>query len=286
MKNRGVSILFICGLAAICTTPAQAGGGVNDGPAGVSGSYTQGSEWQTVPQVDFTSEQRAAARSRLDQLWGMAGPLAQRAAWIIDVFDDGNADGWGGPSPGCSSSIDAPGAEASPGCLRIDGACGHFGGMFFDMSPGTPTGLHLFVKSGSTAINDAYVVFSDAASRGTVGTIFFYAQDNGRFIAASDAAYDCGPYVADVWYSVDFNLDWQCEVYDVSINGELAAFNIPMREYFEQIPDNIQYLDLYNLESSTGWWDQVWVSTPGVSPLIFENDFERGSTCGWSVTSG
>jgi hypothetical protein len=217
------------------------------------------------------------------ELRATATALLPKAAFVLDDFEDGDTVGWTGPEPTSIAWVDYIGAEGTSRSLRIDGYSSHFGGMHHDMGTAwSPTGLHFSVRPGSTSTMDAYFVASDVASYGVVGTLFFFADDDGRFKVASDVNYDCGPYVANTWYSVSFNIDWQCQVYDVFIDGTLRQFNVPLREYFGQTPDTIRYIDVYNWQSSTAWWDQIWVSTPGVSTMIFGDGFERGSTCGWS----
>ncbi len=288
MCRRGVLALLGVGLVFFWVPPLVAEEASQDTPFGnlpVSSGSTEASDRTVVPMVELTPEMQARAQARLDELRATAKPLS-KAVFVVDDFEDGDLDGWTGPEPSCNAWVDFIGADGTDRSLRIDGASTHFGGMSYDMGPGTPDGMFLYVRPGSTSTLDTYVVFSDAASYGTVGAIFFLADDTGRFVAVSDVSYDCGPYSAGVWYELGFNIDWKCEAYDVYINDTLKQFNIPLREYFDVKPDNIQFIDLYNWRYSTAWWDQVWGSTLGFSNMIFSDGFERGSTCGWSSTVG
>jgi hypothetical protein len=150
------------------------------------------------------------------------------------------------------------------------------------LTPAQPTGVSLYVRSGSTALNDTFVVLGDDDTTTTDGAIFFYAHESGNLaVATVGHILNLGPYLEDTWYQVDFTVDWACEMFDVSIDGNLKVANVSFRnpgiEHFSQ-------LHLFNYDVSTAWWDQIIFSGPPASTTVFADDFERLSTCRWSAT--
>jgi hypothetical protein len=133
------------------------------------------------------------------------------------------------------------------------------------------------------ALNDTYVVLGDDDTTTSNGAIYFYAHNSGNFaVSTVGHLLNLGPYTSNTWYDVHFTVDWACEMFDVSIDGDLKMVNIPFRtagtEHFSQ-------LHVFNQDVSTAWWDQIVFSGPAASMLIFSDNFERDSTCRWSSTS-
>ncbi len=149
------------------------------------------------------------------------------------------------------------------------------------LTPVQPTGVSLYVRSGSTALNDTFVVLGDENTTTNNGAIYFFAHQSGNFaVSTAGNLLNLGPYTADTWYNVSFTVDWACEVYDVSIDGQLKEFNVPFRD-----PGVAEFSELhvFNYDSSTAWWDQIAFSGPPASMEIFTDGFERASTCRWSA---
>lgn len=203
-----------------------------------------------------------------------------KAIWLVDDFEDGFSPGWIDPPGGTTGWIDSIGAAGTDHSLRIDGASGGFD-MWFDLVGAQPTGINLFVRSGSTSSADAYVVLGDDDTASNAGSIFFYAHHEGQLSVYTDGQlFSCGAYTADTWYDIGFTVDWQCQAFDVYVDGTLRQYNLPFRnpaDFFSQ-------LHVLNFHNSTAWWDQITMSSPPPGMFIFGDGFERESTCRWSAT--
>lgn len=218
-----------------------------------------------------------------DQGW-VSDPEAVKAAWIVDDFEDGNIDGWvdegGGACYATTSAVAASGAYS----MRVDGACGHMLGRVLDITGSMPTGISFSVRADTVDTYDTYLILGDSNSGyvGNPGAIDFHGRPDGTWVVFNGTGYSCGNRNAAQWYDVSLNVDWACKMYDVSIDGVPKASNIP---FYHTNTEAFDRIHVYNYDSATGRYDDIYFYTPGVSPLIFEDGFERTSTCRWSVVS-
>lgn len=222
----------------------------------------------------FLSDDGQAAAAEFDD---------QRAAWIVDNFEDGNIDDWIDEGGGlCTASTSAVAASGSYS-IRVDGACAHRLGRVLDISGSMPTGISVSVRSDTVNTWDTYLILGDEQSGpgGNEGAIYFLGNESGDwFVSNYDGAFSCGTRNAGQWYDIDFNVDWACKMYDVSVDGVVMQRNI---SFVHEPTDSFDRIHVYNFSNATARYDDIYFSTPGVSPLIFEDDFERTSACRWSV---
>jgi len=208
-------------------------------------------------------------------------PEAARAAWVVDDFEDGNIDGWIDEGSGAcyagTSAVAASGAYS----MRVDGACGHMRGRVFDITGSMPTGISFSVRADTVNTYVTYFILGDSNSGvgGNSGAIDFHGRPDGTWVVFNGTGYSCGNRNAAQWYTVGLNVDWACKMYDVSIDGVPKASNVP---FYYTATEAFDRIHVYNYDSATGRYDDIYFYTPGVNPLIFEDDFERGSICRWS----
>jgi hypothetical protein len=208
----------------------------------------------------------------------------RRAAWIVDDFEDGNIDGWVDEGGGyCTASTSVIAANGTLYSMRVDGACGHFDGKVLDIPTSMPTGVNFWVRANTVDTHDTYFILGDqdSGSGGNVGAIYFKGSPDGTWTVFNGAGHSCGPRNPDQWYRIHINVDWPCKMFDVSVDGDLKQTNV---DFYHLDTASIDRIHVYNWSPTTGRYDEISFSTPGVSPLVFEDDFERGSTCRWSVT--
>jgi hypothetical protein len=238
-----------------------------------------GKEAVRVPPLQLSQEEIALHRQHLDE--AMSG--MRKAIWLVDDFEDGNFDGWISPTYPvyyCITQVTTPGAGYSSMSLRIDGACGHFGGRYYDVGGWNPTGIELYLRSAATNLHDGYIVFGDDDLTNNNGIIYFMADGWGSLSLVSDGwFYDCGAYNAYQWYRISFTVDWDCKVVDVYVDGVLKHRDVPFRS---PGTTEVTKIHVYNFSNSTAWWDEISMSTAPATMSIFYDDFERGSTCRWN----
>lgn len=209
---------------------------------------------------------------------------SSKAIWIIDDFEDGDLDGWAAPTGACTMTNDGTiGANSTLRSIRIDGACGHFGGTWFDMGGSAVTNLSYWVRSGSITENDGYLL-ADDSDLNTGYILVLALGHNGQFSAYNAGDYSLGPYTADTWYSVSIDIDWIGSTYDITIDGEKRGWNLG---FADPSMTGIDRLHLYNFDSasSVAWWDQFSASTPPVSTEIMSDGFESADDTGWSLSN-
>jgi hypothetical protein len=278
MVNRH-AIILVLAFAILCiVAPASADDpffdASNQSPEEVS------KEAVLVPPLQLSQEEIAYYRQRLEQAMGM-----RKAIWLVDDFEDGNINGWNNPFYPivyCLAQAVSPGAGSSSTSLRIDGACGHFAGRYYDVGGWNPTGIDFYLRSAATNKHDGYIVFGDDDITTNNGIIYFLADGWGSLSLVSDGwFYNCGAYNAYQWYRISFTVDWDCKVVDVYVDGVLKHRDVPFRS---PGTTEITKIHIYNFDSSSAWWDEISMSTGPPSMSIFYDDFERGATCHWDVT--
>ena len=204
-----------------------------------------------------------------------------RSIWIVDDFEDGNIDGWvdegGGACTASTSAIAASGAYS----MQVDGACGHALGRVYDFNGGRPTGVSVWVRADTVNTYDSYFILGDSLSGpgSNLGGIYFYGVNTGDWAVFNGTVHWCGTRNPNQWYKVDFIVDWSCKMFDVNIDGVRKQTNVP---FYHTATESFDRIHVYNYSSATARYDLIKFSDPGVSPLIFADNFERGSTCRWS----
>ena len=219
-----------------------------------------------------------------NQSW-VSEPETPRAAWIVDDFEDGNIDGW----------ID----EGGGACYGIDvGHCGERGlqhargrslrtylGRVLDITGSMPTGISFSVRADTVNTFDTYFVLGDSASGsgGNTGAIDFPGNPDGTW---------------SVFNGTDLFV-WQSQSGSV-VHRLVSALIGPARcttfrstacasramcPFYYVATEAFDRIHVYNWSSATARYDEIYFYTPGVSPLIFEDDFERGSPCRWSAVA-
>lgn len=219
---------------------------------------TAGAEDANIPAVILTQEVQSD----------------DRAAYIVDDFEDGNFNGWTvDGSHDCSASIstEVPFGSYS---LAIDGACFPFNGYFLDVGNAVPTDVYLYVRSASTNTTDTFFVLGEEFHE-----VVSFQGVLGEWKVYDGSSHSCGPRTSGQWYYIHFVIDWACKVYDVHIDGQLKLTNV---NFYDHTVTSISRIHVFNLDNTTAWYDEIYFATPGISPLIFADDFERGSTCRWS----
>jgi len=205
-----------------------------------------------------------------------------KAAWIVDDFEDGDLDGWAAPTGSCLMSNDTIGADGSSRSLKIDGGCGHFGGTYFDMGGMAITDLSYWVRSGSTSASDGYLLLDDDDPDNLFYILLLALGNGGDFIANNGSIeYGLGPYAANTWYPVSINIDWVGHTYNIGINGQTVGWNLSFQDLSQT---SVDHLHLYNNSISLAWWDQIYVSTPPISPEIMTDGFESADDTGWTFS--
>jgi len=231
--------------------------------------------FQPLEPIEWPFTARALAAD------GLGTPDDLRAAWIVDDFEDGNIDGWIDEGGGaCSASISTIAALGTYS-MRVDGACGHRLGRYYDVTGSRPTGVSVWVRSNTVNTFDTYFILGDADSGpgGNSGAIYFLGTASGNWSVFDGHDIPCQARNPNQWYRINFNVDWACKMYDVSIDGVLRATNVP---FYYEATESFDQIHVYNWDSTTARYDSIGFSTPAISDLIFEDDFERGSTCRWS----
>jgi len=212
---------------------------------------------------------------------GSDGSDQSRANWLFYDFEDGNLDGWAIPSGGCTMSADFIGADGSSRSLRVDGACGHYGGTLTDIGGMQVTGLSYWVRSGNSTADDAYVVLTNGDDTNYVLVVL--ASASGLFVTNnSDEPYFLTPYVADTWYYISIEIDWDGKVFDVAIDNQPVAYNLALNDVGAE---GVGRLYAYNLVESTSWWDEIFLSSPPVLPFLMSDGFESADDTGWSLSA-
>ena len=199
---------------------------------------------------------------------------ADRAAYIVDDFEDGNINGWAGEGThNCSAfiSTEAPFGSYS---MAVDGACFPFNGYYFDVGNAAPTDVYLYVRSATTDTTDTFFVLGEDFHE-----VVTFKGMAGDWAVYDGANHSCGPRNPGQWYYVHFVIDWSCKVYDVNIDGQPKLTNV---NFYDPAVSGISRIHLFNYDATTAWYDEIYFGTPGVSTLIFSDDFERAATCHWS----
>ncbi len=197
-----------------------------------------------------------------------------RAIYIVDDFEDGNINGWvGDGTQSCSAyiSTEVPFGSFS---MAIDGACFPFNGYSFDVGNAAPTDVYLYVRSATTTTTDTFFVLGD-----NLHEVVTFKGMQGDWAVYDGANHSCGPRNPNQWYYVHFVIDWSCKVFDVYIDGQLKLTNVM---FYDPTVSGISRIHLFNYDVTTAWYDEIYFGTPGVSTMIFSDDFERAATCHWS----
>lgn len=208
-------------------------------------------------------------------------PALPKAIWIVDDFEHDGLPLWSGPTGPClATNTGLTGADGSSRSLRIDGACGVFGGVWTDLGGGQPTGITFWVAPGEPFLSDAYVVIGNTDVASNLGAVFFAASSSGELVmATSTASYSLGSYSSGQWYRIDLSLDWVGKHIDVDVDGVPRQRNVPFRS---AATASLNRLHFFNYDNSAGWLDQIVMSTPGVSLDIFDDGFESADGTAWS----
>ncbi|RLE25101.1 MAG: hypothetical protein DRJ61_19475 [Acidobacteria bacterium] len=217
-----------------------------------------GAESLSIPKLVWTEEEQ----------------VDERAVYIVDDFEDGNINGWlGDGTQSCSASIssEVPFGSFS---MRIDGACFPFNGYYFEVGNAAPTDVYLYVRSETTNTSDTFFVLGEDFHE-----VVSFSGGPGEWRVYDGASHSCGPRNPQQWYYIHFVIDWACKVYDVFIDGQLKLTNV---NFYDPTVTGISRIHVFNMDNTSAWYDEIYFGTPGISPLIFADDFERGSTCRWS----
>jgi hypothetical protein len=207
-----------------------------------------------------------------------------KAIAVIDDFEDGDLDGWAGPTGPCTvENSSSTGANGSSRSLKITGDCGHYQGAWYNLGDWQPTGVTFWVRTDTTSFARAYVVLGDDSVASNNGAVFFSALNSGYWaVGIGTATFALEPIVVGQWYRVDLTLDWVGKTVDVSIDGVPRQFNVPFRS-----PEttSLTRLDFYNYQSAVSFLDQIQMSSPPASIEILRDGFESADTTGWSSTT-
>ncbi|MGE0021312.1 MAG: S8 family serine peptidase [Draconibacterium sp.] len=188
---------------------------------------------------------------------------------FYDGFESGSLDEWILDSGTGTKEIVSTTAAKGKKSLHIQNtSTGHFIGVHQEFNPGSqPKYISAYIKSGSTSLADAYLVFLDQAGN---EVIWFYATESGMFYVNGDVGgHDSFIYNANVWYHIEFkDIDWIDKDFDYYVDGELVKADIPMRN--SGSINDIAFLNLYNFHTSEAWWDEINVGE-NLSWLTAEN---------------
>lgn len=203
-----------------------------------------------------------------------------KAIWIVDDFEDGDIMGWATPSGPCTAAIAAPGASSSF-CMGVNGACGHYGGTFYDIGGFAATGVSLSVRPSGPGANHLYVVLDDDDNSVNGYIIAFFANDSGWFSVWGDLGtqYLLMPNDDLDWHSLQFDIDWVGKNVDVVMDGQYRQYNVP---FDDDTISTIRRMHLYNFDMASAWYDTVEMATPPPSLTVMTDDFESADDSGWS----
>ena len=207
-----------------------------------------------------------------------------KAIAIIDDFEDGDLDGWAAPTGPCTAvNSSATGGNGTSRSLKVDGACDHYQGPWFDLGGWQATGVSFWVRTDVANLATAYVVLGDDNVTANNGVVFFSATISGHWaLGTLGASYKLAPYNPGQWYRVDLTLDWAGKTVDVSIDGVPWQYNVPFRT-----PEvtTLTRLHFYNYNPSIAYLDEIQMSSPSASVEISADGFESADTTGWSITT-
>ena len=214
---------------------------------------------------------------------GVAGGSTE-AIWLVDNFEDGNLNGWNSGGGPCVATATAATAGQGTYSMQVSGACGQFAGRWYDVVGFPATGVTGMLRPGSTSAHDAYFVAGDDNILSDAGVIFFYAKDDGHWtiVGEGSTAYACGPYTAGQWHDVWCTIDWDWRMITVRIDGDLRHVNVPIRS---PTATALSQIHAYNYGNSTAYWDEITMSTEGVTPVLFWDGFESGDASGWALST-
>lgn len=224
-----------------------------------------------APQADAQSVQRLGMA---DSSPSAMIPLDDRAFHVVDDFEDGNINGWiADGTHDCSISLSEDNPFGSY-CMRIDGACFPFNGYYLNVGNEAPVGVHLYVRSATTTTSDTFFVLGDEFHE-----VVYFSGGPGVWRVYDGAPHSCGPRIPNQWYYIHFDIDWACKMYDVYINGMPKMANA---NFYDDTVSGINRIHVFNLDNTTAYYDEIVFETQDEGPLIFADDFKRGSVCRWS----
>ncbi|HEX6851651.1 MAG TPA: choice-of-anchor D domain-containing protein [Candidatus Polarisedimenticolaceae bacterium] len=185
-----------------------------------------------------------------------------------DDFEDGDAIGWFFTG---RTQLQVTAATAGAGSLRslrlYGGNGGHDSGVYQTFAGVRPRYVSFWVRPGAAGTATSYVVFE-----GEFGDLplWFYASDNGRFIA-NDPTYGGDAsvvYTPGTWYHVEFrNIDFTARTFDYWVNGASIKSGIPLQ--LGSAGSTIRRMDVYNFtQGGEAHWDEFVVSDTDVPAWI------------------
>jgi hypothetical protein len=183
---------------------------------------------------------------------------SQKTLPFYDGFESGSLNEWIIDSEnGINDIIDTNPAKGQKCHYIQNTATGHNKGIHQQFENGSqPNYISAYIKSGSTSLSDAYLVFKDQSGS---QVIWFYAKSNGMLFVNEDVGGDnTYPYNANVWYHIEFkDIDWIDKDFDYYVNGTLVKADISFIN--SGSVTDISYLYLYNYSISEAWWDEIAV---------------------------
>jgi hypothetical protein len=207
---------------------------------------------------------------------------AAKAIMIVDDFEDCDVDGWqpaGGSCTALATSLNPGGGVCS---MELINDCGTtYNGWYLDFASFQADTVLVSLRSQSTSMRDTFFTVGEAVGDNFRAAIVIRASNGGYWVVSGFGGGICGaPYTALQWYDFAFTIDWGAKTYDVSIDGTPCLSGVS----FLENASTLDRIHVYNLDASTGWYDDIIMSQEPPLPSIFDDGFETGDTTSWSST--
>ena len=114
------------------------------------------------------------------------------------------------------------------------------------------------------ATPDDMTVF--VVSDGTSDAISFYTAQGAQMGVHYGSTFYSTSYNDGQWYKITFTIDWAGQELDYYVDDALIASDIP----FKNTVSSMTRVDLYNLDNSQAWWDDITFieAAVGSTPLL------------------
>jgi hypothetical protein len=178
--------------------------------------------------------------------------------YLAEDFEDGDYDGW--TSPGGSYTRTVTGSQAADGTtysLQLTGGnSDHRDGLAYLFDGIQPSYVSYWAQATSTGTYGTYFVLSETQGDFADDEIVFIYFNMGTISAWGASSTSLGSYIAGQWYPIELALDWSAKTIDFTVNDVVVQTGVSFRE---TCVVGVGMLSLYNLSSTTGYWDEIIV---------------------------
>lgn len=176
----------------------------------------------------------------------------------FSTFEDGTLGGWVDQGGGYTETISSGGANGTTKRLTLTGGNGSstYTGLATNFTAITPQHVQFWILGTVTNAVGGYFVMGTNKSR-LNSVMHFHINNNTLELFDGDPttahAYDF-PFSSNVWYKIDFTLNWTNKVFDFFINDKLALHSMP---FCNTNLTSVTTINLYNVNASAVWYDQI-----------------------------